>query len=81
MKKDSSDADCLETTNIEVRNSQMFHQVSRNQTGSGQTVGPLSATNKRVQLSTDQSVEKEYFDEIYLIKQVAARRKLAYENN
>ena len=26
-------------------------------------------------------MEKEYFDEIYQMKQIAARRKLAYDNN
>ena len=59
-------------------------------TASGQTVGPplsgamsRNTTNTKAnqQLRTENSVEREYFDEIYQMKQIAARRKLAYENN
>lgn len=40
---------------------------------------PQAATNHTS--IDDQPADKTYFDEIYLMKQAAARRKLAYEYN
>ena len=71
--------------NIEVNNSQVFPtaESTHNEPGSKSQAG--RNTNKHV-LLTEQDIErkqteKNYFDELYMIRQIAAKRKHAQDYN